>query len=235
MPAERLSMRKVREVLRLKHTLGMSYRKIGEATGVGKTQVAEYVRRAEASGIGWPVPEGIDDADLDRRLFPPPVEVLKQVEPDWPTVQQELKRRGVTLALLWQEYLAEQPGGYSYTRFCELHGSWRKRISPTMRQTHLAGEKLFVDWAGDTITLTASRSDAMARIGSSARKLAHAGTSSAPRRASILLSRPRERPNEASHRLCPLWWRFRAYHPSPLVSGILLFEVPQSLPRTASS
>ena len=73
--------------------------------------------------------------------------------PDWPVIQQELKRRGVTLALLWQEYLAEQPGGYSYTRFCELYGSWRKRISPTMRQTHLAGEKLFVDWAGDTIAL----------------------------------------------------------------------------------
>jgi transposase len=146
-------MRKVREVLRLKHALGMSYRKISEATGVGKTQAAEYVRRAEAAGIAWPVPEGIDDADLDRRLFPLPAEVPKRAEPDWPTIQQELKRRGVTLALLWQEYLAEQPGGYSYTRFCELYGSWRKRISPTMRQAHLAGEKLFVDWAGDTIPL----------------------------------------------------------------------------------
>ena len=153
MPAERLSMRKVREVLRLKHVLGMSYRKISEATGVGKTQAADYVHRAEAAGIAWPVPEGIDDADLDRRLFPSPASVPKRAEPDWPTIQQELKRRGVTLALLWQEYLAEQPGGYSYTRFCELHGSWRKRISPTMRQTHLAGEKLFVDWAGDTIAL----------------------------------------------------------------------------------
>jgi transposase len=153
MPAERLSMRKVREVLRLKHALGMSYRKISEATGVGKTQAAEYVRRAEAAGIAWPVPAGIDDADLDRRLFPSPAEVPKRAEPDWSAIQRELKRRGVTLALLWQEYLAEQPGGYSYTRFCELYGSWRKRISPTMRQTHLAGEKLFVDWAGDPIAL----------------------------------------------------------------------------------
>jgi transposase len=146
-------MRKVREVLRLKHALGMSYRKISEATGVGKTQAAEYVRRAEAAGIAWPVPTGIDDADLERRLFRSPAEVTKRVEPDWPAIQRELKRRGVTLALLWQEYLAEQPDGYSYTRFCELYGSWRKRISPTMRQTHLAGEKLFVDWAGDTIAL----------------------------------------------------------------------------------
>ena len=70
MPAERLSMRKVREVLRLKHALGMSYRKISEATGVSKTQVAEYVRRAEVAGLEWPVPEGIDDTELDRRLFP---------------------------------------------------------------------------------------------------------------------------------------------------------------------
>ena len=152
MPAERLSMRKVREVLRLKHALGMSYRKIGEATGVGKTQAAEYVRRAEAAGIAWPVPDGIDDAELDRRLFPAAGDG-ERARPaiDWPSIARELKRRGVTLALLWQEYLAEQPGGYSYTRFCELYGAWKQCISPTMRQTHLAGEKLFVDWAGDTI------------------------------------------------------------------------------------
>jgi len=152
MPAERLSMRKVREVLRLKHALAMSYRRISEATGVGKTQAAEYVRRAEAAGITWPVPEGIDDAELDRRLFPI-VGDSGRVRPaiDWPMVHNELKRRGVTLMLLWQEYLAEQPIGYSYTRFCELHKIWKQTVSATMRQTHLAGEKLFVDWAGDTI------------------------------------------------------------------------------------
>ena len=152
MPAERLSMRKVREVLRLKHVLGLSYRKISEATGVGKTQVAEYARRAEAAGIRWPVPEGIDDVELERRLFPVADEG-DRVRPaiDWPAIQNELRRRGVTLLLLWQEYLAEQPAGYSYTRFCELHKIWRRTVSATMRQTHLAGERLFVDWAGDTI------------------------------------------------------------------------------------
>ena len=145
-------MRKVREVLRLKHALGMSYRKISEATGVGKTQVAEYVRRAQVAGVAWPLPEGIDDADLDRRLFPV-VGDNGRARPaiDWPTIQTELKRRGVTLALLWQEYLADQPNGYSYTRFCELHNAWRRTVSATMRQTHVAGERLFVDWAGDTI------------------------------------------------------------------------------------
>ena len=151
MPAERLSMRKVREVLRLKHALGMSYRKISEATGAGKTQAAEYVRRAEAAGIGWPIPDGIDDTELERRLFPVAADSAnKRPAGDWPAIQRELKRRGVTLALLWQEYLAEHPNGYSYTRFCELFVDWRRQLSPTMRQTHLAGEKLFVDWAGDT-------------------------------------------------------------------------------------
>lgn len=145
-------MRKVREVLRLKHVLGMSYRKISEATGVGKTQAAEYVRRAEAAGMTWPVPPGIDDVELDRRLFPVVGDAGRDRPTiDWPAIENELKRRGVTLQLLWQEYLADQPAGYSYTRFCELHKIWKQTVSATMRQTHLAGEKLFVDWAGDTI------------------------------------------------------------------------------------
>ncbi len=143
-------MRKIRDVLRLTHTMGLSRRQVGEATEVGKSSVADYVRRAEAAGITWPIPDEIDDAELERRLFPTPDEALKRAEPEWPKVHRELKRRGVTLVLLWQEYQAEHPGGYSYSRFCELHDRWRERISVTMRQTHVAGEKLFVDWAGDT-------------------------------------------------------------------------------------
>jgi transposase len=143
-------MRKIRDVLRLTHTMGLSRRQVGEATGVGKSSVADYVRRAEAAGITWPIPDEIDDAELERRLFPTPDEAPKRAEPEWPKVHRELKRRGVTLVLLWQEYQAEHPGGYSYSRFCELHDRWRERISVTMRQTHVAGEKLFVDWAGDT-------------------------------------------------------------------------------------
>ena len=135
----------------LKHALGMSYRKISEATGAGKTQAAEYVRRAQAAGIGWPIPEGIDDTELERRLLPVAEDSAnKRPAGDSPDIQRELKQHGVTLASLWQEYLAEHPNGYSYTRFCELFVDWRKQLSPTMRQTHLAGEKLFVDWAGDT-------------------------------------------------------------------------------------
>ena len=153
MPAERVSMRKIREVLRLTHALGMSRRLVGEATGIGKTAVGEYVRRAAVAGQSWPIPNGIDDAELERRLFPPPEarSSTSRTEPDWSYHHAELKRRGVTLALLWQEYRAEHAQGYAYSWFCERYSDWRKRISPTMRQTHLAGEKLFVDWAGDTM------------------------------------------------------------------------------------
>ena len=145
-------MRKVRDVLRLRHTLGMSFRQISEATGVGKTVVGEYVRRAGVIGITWPVPEEIDDAELERRLFPAPGETtLPRAAIDWRKVHAEMKRRSVTLVLLWQEYRAEQADGYGYSRFCDLYGEWRRTISATMRQTHPAGEKLFVDYAGDTV------------------------------------------------------------------------------------
>jgi len=148
-------MRKVREVLRLKHTLGMSYRRISEATGIGKTVVGEYVRRAGVIGITWPVPEAIDDAELDRCLFPIPGDGTAAPRPaiDWRKVHEEMKRRSVTLVLLWQEYRAEQADGYGYSRFCDLYGEWRKTISATMRQTHPAGERLFVDYAGDTVPI----------------------------------------------------------------------------------
>jgi DNA-binding transcriptional ArsR family regulator len=129
MPTERLSMRKVREVLRLKHAVGLSYREISEATGVGKTAVYEYIRRAEAIGIMWPVAEEIDDATLERRLFAcPGALVLERNAVDWAQVHEELKRRGVTLLLLWQEYRAGDQQGYGYSRYCELYGEWRRRI-----------------------------------------------------------------------------------------------------------
>src|SRR5580693_2309484 len=153
MPAERVSMRKIRDALRLTYALGMSRRLVSEATGIGKTAVGEYVRRAVAAGLGWPIPDEIDDAELERRLFP-----LAEVgpsaaptDPDWPYIHTEMKRRGVTLALLWQEYRDQHTQGYAYSWFCERYSDWRKRITPTMRQTHVAGEKLFVDWAGDAI------------------------------------------------------------------------------------
>jgi transposase len=155
MVTERLSMRKVREVLRLRHALRLSYREIGEATGVGKTAVGEYIRRAEVIGITWPVADGLDDAALEQRMFAPPgaAVMVERTTIDWVKVQEELKRRGVTLLLLWQEYRAVDVQGYGYSRFCDLYGEWRRTVSATMRQTHVAGEKLFVDFAGDTVAV----------------------------------------------------------------------------------
>jgi transposase len=134
----------------------MSRRLVGEATGIGKTAVGDYLRRASVAGLSWPIPDEIDDAELERRLFSAKDASAADTVPreiDWPSIHAELKRRGVTLTLLWQEYRAEHPQGCAYSWFCERYNAWRKSISPTMRQTHMAGEKLFVDWAGDTVAL----------------------------------------------------------------------------------
>jgi transposase len=155
MATKRVSMRKIKEVLRLTHELKLSVRQISEATGVGKTAVSEYVNRAKVIGITWPIPPEIDDAELERRLFVPAGarDGMARALPDWAHVHEELKRRGVTLMILWEEHRAASPDGHGYSRFCELYGEWRKRLSPVMRQTHAAGDKLFVDWAGDTIDI----------------------------------------------------------------------------------
>ena len=132
-------MRKIRDVLRLTRALGMSRRLVGEATGIGKTSVGEYVRRAAVAGLGWPIADEIDDAELERRLFASAdtASWAERGEPDWSHIHAQLKGRGVTLALLWQEYRAEHAQGYAYSWFCERYGDWRKRISATMRQTRL--------------------------------------------------------------------------------------------------
>src|SRR5215210_2474917 len=153
MPAQRLPMRQVREVLRLKHACGHSGHRIAAAVGVSRYTVAEYLRRAAVVGITWPVPPGLDDAALERKLFTPPFTPAEALRPQpvWPRIHAELRRPGVTLLLLWEEYRAGQPEGYGYSRFCDLYATWRGRLSPTMRQNHPAGERLFVDYAGQTV------------------------------------------------------------------------------------
>ena len=128
MPAERAPMRKVREVLRLKYALGASERQIATAVGIGRSTVAEYLRRAAVIGITWPVPEGLSDTELERRLFTPASfdEHPARPLPDWPQIHKECKRRGVTLMLLWEEYRGEAGDGYGYSRFCDLYGEWRR-------------------------------------------------------------------------------------------------------------
>src|SRR3954470_8558801 len=156
MPAQRLPMRQVREVLRLKHAAGASERHIAAALGISRSTVAEYLRRAAVVGIIWPVPTELDDAALEGRLFSPPFAVPESPRPppDWPRFHAELRRPGVTLLLLWEEYRAGQPDGYGYSRFCDLYRDWRAGSSPTMRQTHIAGERLFVDFAGQAVPIT---------------------------------------------------------------------------------
>jgi transposase len=148
-------MRKIREVLRLTHVFGLSVRQVSKATGVGKTAVGEFVARAKAIGITWPVPPEISDAELERRLFTPAGshDVATRPQPDWAKVHEELKRRGVTRIILWEEHRAEFADVLGYGRYCQLYREWRKRLTPTMRQTHLAGDKLFVDWAGGTVPI----------------------------------------------------------------------------------
>ena len=146
-------MRRIRELLRLKHEGGLSSRLIAMSLGISKGAVGDYLRRAQAAGLGWPLPEAITDTELERRLFPAAAEVVSagRPEPVWADVDRELRRRGVTRALLWQEYRAQHPEGYGYTWFCVSFEAWKARVSPTMRQAHAAGDKVFVDYAGDTM------------------------------------------------------------------------------------
>ena len=155
MPAKRLSMRKIKEVLRLKWAKELSNRQIARICGIGRPTVAEYLRRAEAAGLTWPLPAGLDEAALERRLFPPPPALPARARgvPDWAVVHRELKRKGVTLFLLWQEYREAHPEGYQYSWFCEHYRAWQGKLDVVMRQDHRAGEKLFVDYAGQTVPI----------------------------------------------------------------------------------
>lgn len=156
MSAKRLSMRKIKEVLRLKWSLDLSHRAIGRSCGIGHTVVTEYLRRAERVGLCWPLPPEMDNVQLERLLFPPPIQVPSSDRPlpDWTKVHQELKRKGVTLFLLWEEYKADNPEGFQYSWFCEVYREWASKLDVVMRQEHRAGEKLFVDYAGQTIQVT---------------------------------------------------------------------------------
>ena len=142
-------MRKIKDVLRL-HAAGRSARQIGPSVGVSRSTVADYLRRAEVAGLSWPLPEGLDEEALERRLFPPPPPAQSRLftEADWAEIHRELKRPGVTLALLWDEYRGQHPDGYGYSAFCEHYRRWVGRLSPVMRQRHAAGERMFVDYSG---------------------------------------------------------------------------------------
>ena len=143
-------MRKIKDVLRLCWGQGLSKRKAAGSCGVSRPTVDEYLRRAEAAGLSWPLPAALDDGALERLLFPPapPVPAAARGVHDWSHIHRELKRPGVTLQLLWHEYRQTHPQGYQYTWFCQHYRTWRGKLDLVMRQSHRAGEKLFVDYAG---------------------------------------------------------------------------------------
>ena len=145
-------MRKIKEVLRLKWAKGMSNRQIAATCGIGRPTVAEYLRRAKEADLSWPLPGDLDEVQLEHRLFPPPpaLPANRRGVPDWAHIHRELKNAGVTLFLLWQEYRVAHPEGYQYSWFCEHYRLWRGKLDVVMRQDHRAGEKLFVDYAGQT-------------------------------------------------------------------------------------
>lgn len=156
MPTERLSMRKIKQILQLHYESGLSRRAIATAVNTSYGSVANYLNRAEKAGIRWPLPDDMDERDLGRLLFPSqPAEGTRQfAEPDFPRVHQELKQKGVTKLLLWEEYRQAHPkDGYSYAQFCHRYNVWRDQQTCSMRQTHRAGEKLFVDYCGPTIPI----------------------------------------------------------------------------------
>ena len=159
MPRKRLSMRKIRDVLRLKYGLGRSHREIAAILRISHSTVGSYVRRAREAGVSWPLPDELDDARLEAALYPPtPPSRVRRPEPDWGRVHRELSRhKGMTLQLLWLEYREAHPDGYQYSRFCDRYREWRGRIDVVLRQVYRAGEKAFVDYAGPTVEVTDRR------------------------------------------------------------------------------
>ena len=154
MANNRLSMRKITEALRLHFEHDRTNREIAQAIGTSPTTVGQYLRRAREAGFAYPLPEGLDDAAIETRLFPPVVSAdVVRFEPDWAWVHREMRRKSVTLDLLWQEYKAEHPDGYRYSWFCERYRQWSGKLSVSMRQTHTPGEKLFVDYVGQTLPI----------------------------------------------------------------------------------
>ncbi len=148
-------MRKIKEVLRLHFESGLGQRPIGRCLGLSRTTVGDYLRKAKEIGLVWPLANELTDQQLYHQLFPPTVSVLttdRQI-PDYVYIHTELKRKGVTKQLLWEEYQSGNPHAYSYSRFCGLYRCWASKQKRSMRQSHKAGEKLFVDYTGHTLPI----------------------------------------------------------------------------------
>jgi transposase len=154
MSKEKMSMRKLHEVFRLRFEQGLSYEKIATSVCAGETTVRMYLKRAERAGITWPLPPEIDEEALEKKLYPPRSPRKKTQDMlDFSSIHKELKKKGVTLQLLWEKFIGTFPEGYSHSRFCYLYKQWACKLNVWMPQKHKAGEKVFVDYAGLTIPI----------------------------------------------------------------------------------
>ncbi len=152
MPAKRISMRKLKEILRLKHEGGMGVRSIARCLGLSHSTVIDYLRRARDAALSWPLPEGITEEVLEDKLFAKSATPKAQRPvPNWVYIHQERKRKGVTLELLWAEYKEAHPDGYQYSWFCERYRTWNNARDLVMHLDHVPGEMLFVDYAGQRV------------------------------------------------------------------------------------
>lgn len=162
MPALRISMRHIKEVLRLRFHAGLSIRQIRASTRLSVGAIQKLLKEAERLELGiWPLPPGLDDAELERRLYPSSTPAISRrfAQPNWPVAHQELTKKGMTKQLLWEEYCqANSDRAYSYSQYCERYRQWVKKQRRSMRQTHRAGEKAFIDYAGSTIPVVDNRS-----------------------------------------------------------------------------
>ncbi len=160
----RIPMRYLREILRLRYERGLSHREIARSLSISSSTVATFLERARGAGLCWPLPEGWDDLALSERLYPSPIPGRSRPLPDMAWVHAELRRPGVTLQGLWVEYLEENPGGYRYSQYCEHYHRWAKKLSPSMRQVHRAGEKAFLDFSGKRPHLVDSATGELAPV-----------------------------------------------------------------------
>lgn len=138
--------------------MGLSAREIGSSVGISHSSVLEFIRRAAALGLQHPLPEGLTQDQLEAQLYPSKPRSSDQIVlPDWGVIHQELKRKHVTLDLLWREYKAIHPQGIQYSAFCEHYRKWSAKLNVSMRQQHEPGHKMFVDYAGTTIEVVDGR------------------------------------------------------------------------------
>ena len=151
MGRERLPMRQTKEILRQKLLLHRSHREVAASLRVSIGTITSTLARTEQVGLqGWADVERLSEQALEERLYPVGERTIRERRaPGWAYIHTERKRPGVTLALLHAEYLEQAPEGYRYSQFCEIYRHWRKHQRLSMRQVHRAGEKTFVDFAGD--------------------------------------------------------------------------------------